>query len=1045
MLWVDHSPSSPYRDNIYALWWNSGPTYVARRAGTAGTWQAYVQVSQGETPGGSDGGDIKTNTFGDVFTFWPSESNQQLFVAKSTDGGGSFGTPVKIANTFSSFLYHVPSDEPSRGTLLYITAAAYRTAAIDNVYAIWMDLAGGSSCNSTADMPGTNVNSACKTRIWYSRSQDGGATWSSPVKINDQSSLNDQFFPRLALDETSGDMMVVYYDTINDPGRLNTDIWMQTSTDDGTSWSAATVITTAETNETASGYNTYQYGDYIGLSGYAGQFFACWTDRRSGSFEEIWGAPIALVQRAVTLVAERDHYGQDEIDAARIQPGGPVVKTGLRLQVDGYTARELNITGPSSIGVAPLLVFSPSTGVSASCSSIQSTNSAFPPDELQRFYYNYNVNFGPTDIAFTSFSGLTEPVTVSTTYLGFSPTALVTFMKQPDPNILQGAQDWWLSSDVRLIQAAETDTVFGQTLAVGDNPYTFLEKVTAALEGGASGFDQSTTEANEVVTVAPNAIRGGQMVNVYNFAIARVHYQAKMTPANNVRVFFRLFAANSTATNFEPTTSFTRDPAAYPVPLAQYGEQCIPTDGVVAGEYVTIPCFAQSRASATQSGAANSLPSLQLDTNNNRNLPATGGPIKDFFYGCLLDINQSAFVLPTTPPPGNENGPWPSQPASNPMLTLQQAFVRNEHTCIVAEIAFDPDPITSGTPPYNSDKMAQRNISWSWVANPGESGSRLALETFEVRPTPSALPSTAAPDELLIDWTNVPAGQLAEIYLPAVNADAVLRKASHLYPSNNLSRIDAHTIGCTTGGITLIPLPAGSGNGANFAGLMSIQLPYGIKKGQSYTVVVRQLTNALGSAPPPPPPPPQIQTAARSAATAAVYRWRKVLGIFQITIPVSTKELLLENEEIRLSIFRWIGESIPASSRWYPVFKRYLVLLGQKVHALGGDPDQIQPSQNGYDGLPGRGPIIKPRPPHEHEEKEFTGKIDAITYDHFGDFEGFVLELFTGEHRRFESREGPIQSLVVRAWQDRILTSIIVDKDRPHIPIRVLLRRRTGL
>ena len=121
-----------------------------------------------------------------------------------------------------------------------------------------MDLAGGSSCNSTADMPGTNVNSACKTRIWYSRSQDGGATWSSPVKINDQSSLNDQFFPRLALDETSGDMMVVYYDTINDPGRLNTDIWMQTSTDDGTSWSAATVITTAETNETASGYNTYQ-------------------------------------------------------------------------------------------------------------------------------------------------------------------------------------------------------------------------------------------------------------------------------------------------------------------------------------------------------------------------------------------------------------------------------------------------------------------------------------------------------------------------------------------------------------------------------------------------------------------------------------------------------------------------------------------------------------------------------------------------------------------------------------------------------------------
>ena len=89
-LWVDHSPSSPHRDNMYALWWNNGPTYVARRAGPSGTWQAPVQVSGAETTGGSDGGDIKTNTFGDVFAFWPSENDQKLFVAKSTDGGASF-------------------------------------------------------------------------------------------------------------------------------------------------------------------------------------------------------------------------------------------------------------------------------------------------------------------------------------------------------------------------------------------------------------------------------------------------------------------------------------------------------------------------------------------------------------------------------------------------------------------------------------------------------------------------------------------------------------------------------------------------------------------------------------------------------------------------------------------------------------------------------------------------------------------------------------------------------------------------------------------
>ena len=180
-LWVDHSNTSPYTDNMYALWWNSGPTYVSRRAGTSGSWQTPVQVSGSETTGGSDGGDIKTNSFGDVFAFWPSESDLKLFMAKSTDGGASFGTPVKIADTYSDFLFHIPCDEPSRGTLLYISGGAYRTSAVDMVYAIWMDLAGGSGCDATSNMPDTDVTSKCKTRIWFSRSSDGGATWSTPA------------------------------------------------------------------------------------------------------------------------------------------------------------------------------------------------------------------------------------------------------------------------------------------------------------------------------------------------------------------------------------------------------------------------------------------------------------------------------------------------------------------------------------------------------------------------------------------------------------------------------------------------------------------------------------------------------------------------------------------------------------------------------------------------------------------------------------------------------------------------------------------------
>jgi hypothetical protein len=329
VLWVDHSSSSPHRDNMYALWWwnnrPNGHTYVSRRVGPGGIWGAPQKISAGETTGSSDGGDIKTNAFGDVYVFWPSVNERTLNVAKSTDGGVSYSAPVKIADTLSSFLYNIPASQGSRGVLLYISGGAWRTATEDIVYAAWMDLAGGDGCKSRTDEPGNNVDSACKTRIWFSRSTDGGAHWSVPLKLNDRPEKNDQFYPRLAVDETNGDLAVVYYDTINNPARLKTDIWMQSSTDNGQSWSDARLVTSAETDETSAGANSNQRGDYIGMTGFAGQFFGCWTDRRSGGFEEIWGAPILLPNRFPPMAPVAAlHRTADFMDIFSVSESGEV-------------------------------------------------------------------------------------------------------------------------------------------------------------------------------------------------------------------------------------------------------------------------------------------------------------------------------------------------------------------------------------------------------------------------------------------------------------------------------------------------------------------------------------------------------------------------------------------------------------------------------------------------------------------------------------------------------------------------------------------------
>ena len=64
-------------------------------------------------------------------------------------------------------------------------------------------------------------------------------------------------------------------------------------------------------------------------------------------------------------------------------------------------------------------------------------------------------------------------------------------------------------------------------------------------------------------------------------------------------------------------------------------------------------------------------------------------------------------------------------------------------------------------------------------------------------------------------------------------------------------------------------------------------------------------------------------------------------------------------------------------------------------------------------------------------KRSCTGKIDGIVYDHFGDFEAFILETPEGEHRRFQSRETQVLRLVKTAWAERILTTVISDHDDP--------------
>ena len=328
------------------------------------------------------------------------------------------------------------------------------------------------------------------------------------------------------------------------------------------------------------------------------------------------------------------------------------------------------------------------------------------------------------------------------------------------------------------------------------------------------------------------------------------------------------------------------------------------------------------------------------------------------------------------------------------------------------------------------------------------------------------------PDELMIDWGDVPLGSTASIYWPQLQASDVITLSTALYGCHALSAADANTLQCrTVKGATYIPiLPGGDGN-TNIAGLFTVDLPATVVKGQEFNVVVRRLrARTLGRPvvpPPPPPPVPRIAAKQRSrkfairavpATRNAPLYGREVMGSFNFRTPVSTADQLLRPEADTLAIMKAPLDATATTSRWHQVLVRYIGYLSGRVDGLGGSASSIPPSFGGA-------PIPLPEPGH--------GKVSGICYDGAGLFEGFLLEAEsceTGRRRHpqvrnkshhdwsdddvelvcgkgetphehhFSSTKEKIYELVEKAWCQGTPVSVCVLMDKPHVITTVVLR-----
>src|SRR5262249_14624267 len=195
----------------WAVFHEGGPMYAsgARLTGLGAVAAFFV----GEVVPNTNNctyGDVAIGPAGRVMQVWAvAESGQgggKLFVNVDPDGLGpaGFGDRVFVAATHVGGFDFIPP-QPDRSVDAEPGLAWDRTGGAHNgrVYLVY-----------TLEQKNESDN----TDIVVRHSDDGGATWSDAVRVNDDSTKNSQFLPKIALDPTSGNLAVVWYDARLDFG-----------------------------------------------------------------------------------------------------------------------------------------------------------------------------------------------------------------------------------------------------------------------------------------------------------------------------------------------------------------------------------------------------------------------------------------------------------------------------------------------------------------------------------------------------------------------------------------------------------------------------------------------------------------------------------------------------------------------------------------------------------------------------------------------------------------------------------------------------------
>ncbi|TGE21409.1 T9SS type A sorting domain-containing protein [Hymenobacter aquaticus] len=128
-------------------------------------------------------------------------------------------------------------------------------------------------------------NGPTDTDVWLARSTDGGQTWSTPIRVNNDPAGRHQFFTWMTVDQKTGYLWFVFYDRRNYADN-RTDVYGARSTDGGLTFQNFRLSQSPFVpNESAF------FGDYSNITAYNNVVRPVWT-RMDNTQASVWTALI---------------------------------------------------------------------------------------------------------------------------------------------------------------------------------------------------------------------------------------------------------------------------------------------------------------------------------------------------------------------------------------------------------------------------------------------------------------------------------------------------------------------------------------------------------------------------------------------------------------------------------------------------------------------------------------------------------------------------------------------------------------------------------